>query len=71
MVEREQMETGSNHDPFAMQKVVGSSPIIRSTKGPRNGTSFLPSQRRRTGLDEVAFETGRLSALGGREHGAG
>jgi len=26
-------QTTRTHDPFAMQKVVGSSPIIRSTKG--------------------------------------
>jgi hypothetical protein len=25
------------HDPFAMQKVVGSSPIIRFTKAPLSG----------------------------------
>jgi len=41
MVEPKVGETGRTHDPLAMQKVVGSNPIIRSSRKPRSSEVFL------------------------------
>ena len=66
--------SGRTHDPLAMQKVVDSNPIIRSSRKPRSGGAFVLSGARRSlfgDLDSqllVSLRGLRGWQTAGREH---